>query len=336
MTDAVVGPDTAPAPQPAAPQPAAPAPVPVERTSLWSRIAANPVVLKELRGRMRGGRAFIILTLYLIVTGGIISLVYFGFYLSTFNTTTVGPDIRRSVGKAVFFAVAGMELMMICFIAPALTAGSIAAERERQTYDILRTTLLSARSLVFGKLASSLGYIWLLLFAGLPLLSLAYLFGGISIEEVLIAILMMLVTSIFFSAMGLFYSSFMKRTLGPTVLSYATALAVVFGLPMLILIILLLYSSFGYNPAQPAWRTTLELVLYMVGWLMVAVNPLGTAFVTELILSENQSIWYTNVTLTGGTSIFILSPWMVYLALYLLFSVVLVLLSIYFVKRVET
>jgi ABC-type transport system involved in multi-copper enzyme maturation permease subunit len=331
MTDAVVGPETAPAP-PASTPPAAGS----EKTSLWSRIAANPVVLKELRGRMRGGRAFIILTLYLLVTGGIISLIYLGIYLSSLNSMSVGPDLRRSVGKAMFFAVAGMELMMICFIAPALTAGSIAAERERQTYDLLRTTLLSARSLVFGKLVSSLGYIWLLLFAGLPLLSLAYLFGGISIEEVAIAILMMLVTSLFFSAMGLFYSSFMKRTLGPTVLSYATALVIVFGLPMLILMILLLYSSFGYNPGQPSWRTTLELILYIGGWLIVTVNPLGTAFVTELILSDNQSFLYTNITMTGGASLFILSPWIAYLVFYLLFSAVLVLLSIHFVKRVET
>lgn len=307
----------------------------VGRASLWSRVAQNPVVLKELRGRMRGGRAFVILTIYLVLTAAMISLVYFGFYLSTTNAGTMGPDVTRAVGKVIFFSVAGMELMMICFIAPALTAGAIASERERQTYDLLRTTLLSARSLVFGKLASSLGFIWLLLFAGLPLLSLAYLFGGVSIEEVIVAVLMMLVTSIFFSSLGLFFSSFLKRTLAPTVLSYSTTLVMVFGIPTVLLMMVGFIGAFGYSPNPNTWRNLAELLMYIVGWFIVSINPLGTALVTELVLQDNQSIFFTTVNLSSGTSLFILSPWIAYVFLYLLFSAFLILLSILFVKRVE-
>ena len=39
-------------------------------------LADNPVVLKELRGRMRGARAFIVLTIYLGLLGAFSSLIY--------------------------------------------------------------------------------------------------------------------------------------------------------------------------------------------------------------------------------------------------------------------
>lgn len=337
MSEAAITPEPTPALEetpPAAGGPASPrAPV---KASLWSRVANNPVVLKELRGRMRGGRAFVILSAYVIMISMLICLVYFGFYLGTLNTMSNNPTLRRSVGQTVFFSVAALELLMICFIAPALTAGAIAAERERQTLDLLKTTLLSARSLVFGKLLSSLGYIWLLLFAGVPLLSLAYLFGGIAIEEVVIALVMMLVTSLFFSAIGLFYSSFMKRTLGPTVLAYATSLVIVFGLPTLILMVLIFYSAFSSNPNATRVNSLFEAAALLGGWLVVAVNPLATGVATELILNEFSSVFAGQITLSNGANLFILSPWIGYTLFYGAFSLILIAAAVLFVKRVES
>ncbi|MBK8024641.1 MAG: hypothetical protein IPK19_25260 [Chloroflexi bacterium] len=62
----------------------------------------------------------------------------------------------------LFFGIVGIELILILFIAPAFTAGAITGERERQTYDLLQTTLLSKATFVIGKLESALGYIVLL------------------------------------------------------------------------------------------------------------------------------------------------------------------------------
>lgn len=303
------------------------------KPSLWQRIAQNPVVLKELRGRMRGGRTFILLTIYLILASAVVALVFIGFYASS-NNVFLGADVRRALGKTVFFSVAGMELVMICFIAPALTAGAISAERERQTYDLLRTTLLSARSLVLGKLFSSLSFLWLLLFTALPLLGLAYLFGGIAIEEVIIALLILFVSSIFFSAMGIFYSSFTRRTLAPTVLAYATTIIIVFGIPILIFMVLAFYTSMFAYPARP-FSQFIELLMFTGGWFLITLNPLGTAVVTEMILVNDQSLFSTTITLPNGGNFLVLSPWMFFIVFYSLLSILLVALSVRFVRRVE-
>ena len=46
------------------------------RNKVIRQIFDNPVVLKELRGRMRGARAFVVLTVYLVLLGAFSSLVY--------------------------------------------------------------------------------------------------------------------------------------------------------------------------------------------------------------------------------------------------------------------
>jgi ABC-2 type transport system permease protein len=178
------------------------------RPSLRGWLTRNPVVLKELRGRMRGPRAFVVLTTYLLLMSGFVTLLYVVYIAST-NNVYSNPG-SQLIGKFVFGAVVGIELLLVCFIAPAFTAGSISGEREHQTYDLLRTTLLTASQLVLGKLASALSYILLLLVAAVPLQSLAFLLGGVALEEVLIATVLLVATAFLFGTSGIFFSSFMR------------------------------------------------------------------------------------------------------------------------------
>ena len=179
--------------------PLEPAPVPRTPAALrltLNAIRDNPVILKELRSRMRGSRALIIMTVYLTLLSCIVGLVYAG--LASSSGTNLGNIILPQVaGKSVFGVVVGIELLMVCFLAPALTAGAIAAERERQTFDLLRTTLLPTRALVLGKLFSAMSFLLLLLVAGFPIQSLAFILGGVSVEEVLVSFLLLLVTGVF-------------------------------------------------------------------------------------------------------------------------------------------
>src|SRR5579871_2560173 len=126
----------------------------------------NPVMMKELRGRMRGVRAFAVMTVYLGLMSGFTTLLYLVY--SSF-TRSSGSAAAGEIGRVLFLGVVGIELLLIVFIAPAFTAGAITGERERQTYDLLQTTLLATPSFVTGKLESALGYILLLLLSGIPL-----------------------------------------------------------------------------------------------------------------------------------------------------------------------
>ena len=295
----------------------------------------NPVVLKEMRSQMRGVRALIIVTVYLVLMSILISLIYLGFVSA--EETSPTTSIRNAVGKTIFGAVVGMELMMVCFLSPALTAGAIAAERERQTFDLLRTTLLPARSLVFGKLVSALSFLLILLFVGFPLQSMAFLFGGVSIEEVLIAMLILVSTAFFFSGIGLFISSFMKTTLASTVISYIVAILIAFGLPVLIsmAIIFLGVLPQAISNLSSFQETLLEILIVVIGYSFIAINPLATAISTEMMILEKQNAFYITLPLSNGWNFPILGPWIFYTLAYLFASLVLVWLSIRSVRQVE-
>jgi ABC-type transport system involved in multi-copper enzyme maturation permease subunit len=302
------------------------------RWGFIKRLGQNPVALKELRGRMRGGRTFILVTVYLVMLSAMLSLVYFLFV--TANNSTAGPDLRQELGKAIFATVVLMEMVLVCFIAPALTSGAISLERERQTYELLRTTLLPARSLVLGKLISALFFLLLLLFAAFPLQSLASLFGGVAWEEVLISTLLLIVTAITYSTVGLFFSSFIKRTLASTVLAYAAAILIVFGIPLILLITLSMFNSF-YWGGTGRFGTVPEVLLYFLGWVVVSANPIAAAIASEIMLLDQQKIFYTTLPLSNGALFPIIAPWISYTIFYLVLSLILILISIRFVKRVD-
>lgn len=300
--------------------------------SFLERLRQNPVILKELRSRMRGGRAFIILTVYLLVISAGISIVFLSLIAS--RDSVGGPDPGQALGKAIFGMVVGMELFIISLIAPALTAGAISSEREHQTYDLLRATLLSARSLVAGKLASPLSYLFLLLFAGIPLQSLAFLFGGVSMAEVLIANLILVITALAFSSVGLFFSSFTLRTLVSTVLSYAFVTLLLFGLPLFLVTGIALSQSVLLGPNVSS-SVLFQTLLILGAWFIVSLNPVAAAVVTELILIETQSAFYFALPLDPGNSVPIVSPWISFAIIYIVLSILMVWLSVRFVKQVE-
>jgi len=313
-----------------------PTPSTPSRLSLFARwgerLRQNPILLKEFRSRMRGNRAFLILTAYLVILGLMVSLVY-ALFLSSSQTIRSAND-RQIIGKVVFGVVIWMQLMTISFVAPALTAGAISSEREHQTYDLLRTTLLSARSLVLGKFFSGLIFVMLLLFAALPLQSLAFFFGGVAPEEFWIGTALLVVTAITFCAVGIFMSSFINRTLISTVAAYAFSIVLVFGLPMMVVFMYGLFSATlnGVNNQPTPFR---EVMLLVGGWLLAATNPLITAIVTEVILLQEQSAFLFTIPLSNGIKITLISPWLPTIVIYLVVSVILVWISIRIVRRVE-
>ena len=315
-------------------------PLPHRRT-LREWLTRNPVMLKELRGQMRGARAFLVLIAYLFLMSAFVIMLYALYITSDANYSGLGgysalPD-RQYLGKFVFGSVVGIELLLVCFICPAFTVGAISGERERQTFDLLRTTLLKARSLVFGKLISAMSYVALLLLAALPLQSLAFLLGGVAPEEVIIGTVVLLSTAFLYCAAGIFFSSIMRRTLGATILTYAFVLLDTLGLPLLLLPISIVGSGLTYNLFQGTPPLMVQAgLLYGLG-LLIITNPLATALMTEIILQSNHTVFYYTQTLNDslGNSFNapLVSPWLPWLLFSFFVGAVLVLLSILVIRR---
>ncbi len=296
----------------------------------------NPVMLKELRGRMRGVRAFIVLTVYLGLMSAFTALLYLIFTTSTVGAT--GSASVGSIGRVLFLGLVGIELLLIIFIAPAFTAGAITGERERQTYDLLRTTLLASPSFVIGKLESALGYILLLLFSAIPLQSIAFLFGGVTELELILSFVLLAVTAVTLGTVGIYFSAITPRTLSASVRSYTIALAVTFGIPILLAFPLLnafpsAASGFGSGINS---LPVIETLFIYISMILVSMNPVATALVSQQLLAERRILDFWTVTLASdGTTIPVVSPWVSFTILYLVISTVLIVLAVREMRKVE-
>jgi ABC-type transport system involved in multi-copper enzyme maturation permease subunit len=299
--------------------------------NLFSRTMDNPIVAKELKGRMRGRLGFILIVSYLSLISFFIFLIYLLLTVDG-GFSNSDPGFLQTVGKVIFSTVVLLELLMLGFIGPALTSGAISSERERKTIDLLKTSLLSARSIVLGKLGSSAVFLLLLVFTAIPLQSLAFFLGGVGMAEIVVSTLMLVTTAIFFCALGMFFSSFSQRTLIATVFSYATILvSFIFFIMLLFFISAFDSYFFGYNSASPS--TLLENVMTIGVWFLFSTNSLFAAAMSEAILIEDQSLYLTTSNFFGNTSLTLPSPWIIYLAFYVVLTVALISLSVYFVNR---
>jgi ABC-2 type transport system permease protein len=289
----------------------------------------NPVMLKELRGQMRGWRAFVVLTVYLVMLGCVTG----GLYLSVYATYSAmvgmgGGLVGVTTGRTLFSGVVLLELLLVCFIAPAFTAGSISGERERLTYDLLVTTLLRPRSIVSGKLGAALAYVVLLILAALPLQSLAFVLGGVTPVEVFIALVGLLVTALISASVGLFFSSLVRSTIFSTVLTYGAVLFMTVGLPFVGLMLLTPVIAL-LDGSTPSWLMQ-ALIIYGLGFL-ACTNPFITAVLTELVLLEKGAVLFFTVPVDGH-NLPLVAPWTVYVLLCLLTSLALIALSMRLVR----
>jgi ABC-type transport system involved in multi-copper enzyme maturation permease subunit len=180
------------------------------------------MVRKELRQRMRDRRAWLLPTLYLIVLGGVIVVLYM-----TFTTRPVMVEATQgaALGQGIFLAVAYAQLSLLLLVAPVFSAGAVTIEKEQRTLAGLLTSLLTPADIWWGKLAAALLYQGLLLASGLPVLSLTLAFGGVGPRELAIALVSTSIVVASVSAAGLYCSSYFRRSVHATSVTYAVIVA---------------------------------------------------------------------------------------------------------------
>jgi ABC-type transport system involved in multi-copper enzyme maturation permease subunit len=191
------------------------------------------VGVKELRGRVRGRRAFVVLTFYLLFLAAFAwawELVAERAYVQ--NSSLQGGSAAFAsalVGQEVFGALILVETLLVVFLAPAFTSGAISLEREKQTLDMLAATPISSLAIVVGKLLSALAYVFLLIAASIPLTAIVFVFGGVGPDDVVRAYAVLIVSALGLGSMGLFISAAMQRTQGATVVTFFTVLFLTLG-----------------------------------------------------------------------------------------------------------
>lgn len=176
----------------------------------------NPILVREVRARWRGWRDPGILFGYAALLALSVVLMYA-------STSTFGDSFQQQTGRLgheMFLALSGMQIAGWMLLGPALTATSIAGEREAGLLDSLQLTPMTPRQLAWGKLASAASFFGLLMLAPLPVTAICFLTGGVSPGEFCAVFALQAATALGAAAIGLFASAWCRRASGALGLAY--------------------------------------------------------------------------------------------------------------------
>ena len=191
----------------------------------------SAILVKELRSRMRGRRAFVIVTIHILL------LAVLAWMLMRLNEEqnsgmSFGGQINfasAAIGRGIFVGLMILQTLMVAVLAPAATAGAISSEREHQTLELLAVTPISSIAIVLGKLVSALVWVFVLILASIPVTAIVFVFGGVAPDDMLRAYVVLFATTIGLGSVGIFFSTLTRRTGASTGLTFVATLALVVG-----------------------------------------------------------------------------------------------------------
>ena len=251
----------------------------------------NPILASSALRRMRSARTMIIIGTYVAVLLLLACLCMSSLLLSdAINIHSI------SQGIDAYLALLLAQFALIVLVAPAMTASSIAGERERQTLELLLVTNTGSMRIVFGKLMESFAFLALLIVSGLPVMCLAMVPGGVTLFQIRSGMLFLLCCACAAASVGVLCSSFMKNTVGATIISYiiilfigvTTLLPLVYGIGSGITDVL--YDDAVY--AAMSWFDAVKMIPKPL-----LINP-GVGLIS-LIESQTGSLQTTYASMRG-------------------------------------
>lgn len=183
----------------------------------------NPVVIKDMRTRMRGTKAFVVMggyVLFLVVVLVIAAYVILSEVLRSQNAAS--SIINRSVGLRLFEALTWTQAILLALVSPSLTSGALSQEVESKTMEMLSLTRLTPGKIVLGKQLSGFFYSLMLLVCSVPLAGICLMFGGISPLEIAVTYALLAAWAFLFTSTGVMWSSLVNKTSVASLVSFAT------------------------------------------------------------------------------------------------------------------
>ncbi|MBU3195109.1 ABC transporter permease [Clostridium algidicarnis] len=276
------------------------------------KININPVLRKEAKTTVRTWRIGVLIAIYVGVLSSV-AVITFG----TFLKNMAYGGARYEELPTLYMAIESLQLVLILFIVPSLSASAISGERERQTLDILLSTKMSPLSIVIGKLMASLSKVVLLIISTIPVFSLVFLFGGVSVMHIFQVTIFYLVTALYVGGISIFISTFFKSSRVSNVVVYAVGLFLTLGTLFITFIyfqyINLKYVSTGQSTLQ---NFSAPFYLYLNplwGYGSLVSNQLGGGGAIPGIRTVGQyaNTWIINciVEVIMSVILILLSAW---------------------------
>lgn len=202
----------------------------------------NPIYKKDAISSGRSAGLPLAVTLFNV---GMTLLVLINLY-SIEADARAGGEVAYTAFLQNYYAMAGIELLLVLLITPALTASAISGERERQTLELLLTTKLRPADIICGKMMSALSATGILTACSMPVLATVFIYGGVTAGQVFLAFAVLFVCALYCAGAGICASAWMPSTRAAVAAAYV-AVAVAAGLCWLV------FMLRGYMESSDVW-----------------------------------------------------------------------------------
>lgn len=254
----------------------------------WLKLL-GPVLFYDLIQIARRQRYLILRFLVVLILSLVLCLMYGSWALEQQFRRGGQASLQEvaEFGESFFLLFMIIQFTLVGVLTPAYTAGAIADEKDRKTFEFLLATDLRNREIVLSKLLSRVANMTLVILAGLPVFAASQFFGGIDPGLLLAAFAALLITTVSLAAVSIFNSVYARKARDAILItylievSYLVIASVAYGL----------VSSFAWLAALPSFDFVSEGVRYswtspitledVTNWLNAGNLPLVLIELTE-------------------------------------------------------
>ncbi len=248
-------------------------------------ILNGAIINKELREVLRNPKIF---------RGSLLILLLCGLAFASFWATAsshISMSERLMFARVSFAGLSGVGLLIFMLIPPLLTASAITAEREGKTYEMLICTPLSRLQILLGKWLSVISYQLILLICLMPIVALIFQLGGVGLDEIATALMILLTTMATYSMLGLAMSSRYRRSASSLVMTILIILVLNVGMLLFEIFLFRIGQQWrgGANPADWIVCTTSPMVnwaAYMAGVFSPKISGARLGFFSLVLLKH--------------------------------------------------
>ncbi len=189
-------------------------------------MTAFPLLAKELTEIAARRRTYVTRVVYGLLLYGVFAAINF----SALKRASLSPMNAMGAGREMFMVLIFLQIIGIYLFLPAMTAGLITQEKERDSLVLLFLTELKPWQILLQKYASGLVAIVSFMLIGMPLGALCYAYGGVPPEQLFIGVWVLFLTCLQVAAFALMCSCRARTTVGAFIGTYIGQVVLFFGL----------------------------------------------------------------------------------------------------------
>lgn len=180
-----------------------------------------PLLTIELKQMAAAKRTYVVRFAYAATLFGVAGWLFF--YTAASDTKVFGR------GLELFLNLMWIQFFGLCLIVPATTCGVIAEEKGRNTLGVLLLSPLGGFRIVSQKLLSRLVPMFSFVLLSLPLLAVAYSYGGVTNAQLFMGIVLLLLSCAQIGAISILMSVLCRTTVTALMSTYAVFLLTLFS-----------------------------------------------------------------------------------------------------------